>query len=368
MSSLEGLRETLIAILAPFLRAAALEGSRLRLGAGESCRALLSEPNAPVLRAAGVDALDCGGEARLRLVARNGTWLEARLPIPGCSCSLAELPLYPPAPDYRGPSYRAVSQALQALAGPGESPAVVADAYTPSTGMVCRPRLGCSRPARPPATRPAEEGSRIYSKVYRPRIVQPTMLSWVRRRLARGSRIYRVPWLCVGGGGSYLALVCTPPSEQCRVGVDEKGVLEILEGRGVALDARRCSPTWLYTAYLLGNLLAADGARPNAENPPLWSPTGLIPLYASVRREGRSLELVLLVWNPSPVARRHELVVEGYRLRRALLYTGLQPAWEELIPSFNRVAIPLASLQTALVRIEGVELPPLLRRRGKGGI
>lgn len=328
-----------------------------------SCHRLLSEPNATVLRAAGIEALECGGDTEIKLVSRNGIWIRAKLPTAVDSCTVSELPLYKPRKDYIGPTYKTVSDAIKQFVPADLGIPIIVDTYLPVAGIQCRPRIGCMPATHYRNQTRLDAGDSIKTRIYKPRIVQPTLLSWIYRRIAGGSHTYHVPWICIGGGNDYLAIICTPPAETCRVSVNDKGLAALEEGVAVALRLKRCSPPWLYTAYLVGNVLSGASTRLEAKKPAIWSPTGLVPLYASVARNGKSIAIQLVVWNPSPIAVKHELVIEEYRIRDGWLYTGLSRDWEELIPSFNRVHIPLSRNQLAIVSINGVELPPLLRRR-----
>ena len=328
-----------------------------------SCRRLLSEPNATVLRAAGIEVLECGGNTELKLVSRNGIWIRARLPTVVDSCTVSELPLYKPRRDYIGPTYKTISEAIKQFVSVDSRTPVIVDAYVPVTGMQCKPRIGCI-----PATHYRDQirldsGDLIRTGIYKPRIAQPTLLSWIYRRITGGSHTYHVPWICTGGGNNYLAMICTPPAETCRVSISDKGLAALEEGTAIALRLKRCSPPWLYTTYLVGNMLGRTPTRLEVKKPAIWSPTGLVPPYASIARNGKSIAIQFIVWNPSPIAVKHELVIEEYRIRSGWLYTGLSRDWEELVPSFNRVYIPLSRNQLAIVSINGVELPPLLRRK-----
>lgn len=331
---------------------------------GKACQRILSEPNITVLRVIGIETIKCDGETELQLVSRNGLLIKARIPEKSRCCDVAELPLYKPRENYVGPTYKSLVDTLRQLMSGLDSYGVpvVVDTFIPSTGRYCRPRIGCTLSLRRENNRVLETSEPIRTGVYKPKVVHPTLLAWTRKRVSSNST-YHVPWIYIGGASSYLLLICIPPSEVCRVSVNKEGLAILEEGKAIAIKSRRYSPSWSYTTYLVGNALGELDANIEAKKPAIWSPTGLVPLVAHIERTRKSIVAELVVWNPLPVAKRHELVLEEYRVKKADVYTGIVPYWEEAVTSFNRVYLPLSGNQLAIVRISGNLLPPLLRQR-----
>ena len=252
---------------------------------------------------------------------------------------------------YRAPRVeRAVAEALRELSKLGKSAPVFTDYTDRARGRRCRARLGCSPTAL--QGKIIEAGEQLGLGAANPRLIAPQLLAPRTLRVTR-RRILEAPWLAVQTRpGSCASILCL--SERCTMAV-EPGVLEALEGRLVLEESRSCSPTRLAIDSSMTTANASDARGLYALGP-------LLPLWASVKKAGRNAILELLVWNPAPRSYLAVLVTPGYRVRLARASHSLSEGWEMLVPEYDRVRLPVRRFGLALLRLELVELPPLLRR------